>query len=100
LIRTGVGDLEEGVRYLEEAISISQDGGLPFILHRAQRDMAEIELVLGQAVKAQVRLPPIAQSPGCEQYNDITPPFWVSGSMLSESSRRWRPLGNSSLTLQ
>jgi hypothetical protein len=36
--------MEQGVRYLQEAISINEDAGFPFILHRAQRDMAEVEL--------------------------------------------------------
>jgi tetratricopeptide (TPR) repeat protein len=73
LICVASSDVEEGARYLEEAISISQNGRLSFILHRAQRDLAEVELVQGQAVEAQVRLQPIIESPDCEQYNDITP---------------------------
>jgi class 3 adenylate cyclase/tetratricopeptide (TPR) repeat protein/DNA-binding XRE family transcriptional regulator len=73
LIRAVTGDVKEGRRYLEEAISINKDGGLPFILHRIQRDLAEVELVEGQAAEARARLQPIVQSPGCEQYNDITP---------------------------
>jgi tetratricopeptide (TPR) repeat protein len=73
LIRAVTGELEEGVRCLQEAISICEDGGLPFIRHRAERDMAEVELVQGQAVEACARLKPIVQAPGCEQYNDITP---------------------------
>jgi class 3 adenylate cyclase/tetratricopeptide (TPR) repeat protein/DNA-binding XRE family transcriptional regulator len=73
LIRAVTGELEEGVRYLHQAISICEDGALLFVLHRAQRDMAEVELVQGQAVEARVRLQPMIQSPGCEQYNEITP---------------------------
>jgi class 3 adenylate cyclase/tetratricopeptide (TPR) repeat protein len=73
LIRAATGDVAEGIRLLERSISISRDGGLPFILHRAQRDMAEVELVLGKAVEARVRLQPIVQTPGWEEYNDITP---------------------------
>jgi tetratricopeptide (TPR) repeat protein len=73
LIRAVTGNLAAGVQYLKETISISDDGGLPFILHRAQRDLAEVELVWGQAVEARLRLQPIVQSPTCEQYNDVTP---------------------------
>jgi tetratricopeptide (TPR) repeat protein len=73
LIRVVTGDVEEGVRYLEEAISHYKGSGLPFIVHRAQRDLAEVELIQGQAVQAQVRLQPIIQTPGYELYNDITP---------------------------
>jgi tetratricopeptide (TPR) repeat protein len=73
LIRVVTGDVEAGVHYLQEAISHKGGGGLPFIVHRAQRDLAEVELVQGQAVEAQVRLQPIVQTPGHEQYNDITP---------------------------
>ena len=56
LIRAITGDLEEGVRYLQEAISICQDEGVPFILHRAQREMAEVDLVLGRAAETSMRL--------------------------------------------
>jgi class 3 adenylate cyclase/tetratricopeptide (TPR) repeat protein len=73
LIRAVTGELEEGVRYLHEAISICEAGGLLFLLHRAQRDMAEVELVRGQAVEARDRLESIVWSPGCEEYNEITP---------------------------
>jgi tetratricopeptide (TPR) repeat protein len=73
LIRAVTGDLEEGVRYLQKAISICQDEGVPFILHRAQREMAEVELNLGRAVEARMRLQPIVEAPGYEPYNDVTP---------------------------
>jgi tetratricopeptide (TPR) repeat protein len=73
LIRAVTGDLEEGVRYLQEAISICQDEGVPFILHRAQREMAEVELIAGRAVEARMRLQPIVESPGYTAYNDVTP---------------------------
>jgi tetratricopeptide (TPR) repeat protein len=73
LIGAVTGDLEEGLRYLQKAISISQDEGVPFILHRAQREMAEVELVLGHAAEARMRLQPIVETPGYGAYNDVTP---------------------------
>jgi tetratricopeptide (TPR) repeat protein/transcriptional regulator with XRE-family HTH domain len=73
LIRAVTGELEEGVQYLQEAISICQDEGVPFILHRAQREMAEVELILGRAAEARMRLQPIVEAPGYEAYNDVTP---------------------------
>jgi tetratricopeptide (TPR) repeat protein len=73
LIRVITGEVEEGERFLREAISIAENGRLQFLLHRAQRDLAEIELVQGQSMEARVRLQPIIESPGFEQYNDITP---------------------------
>jgi tetratricopeptide (TPR) repeat protein len=73
LIRAVTGDLEEGARYLQEAISICQDEGVPFILHRAQREMAEVELILGRAAETRMRLQPIVEAPGYEAYNDVTP---------------------------
>jgi predicted ATPase/transcriptional regulator with XRE-family HTH domain len=73
LIGAATGDLEEGVRYLQEAISICQDEGVPFILHRVQREMAEVELLLGRTAEARMRLQPLVETPGFEAYNDVTP---------------------------
>ncbi|MGO8947508.1 MAG: BREX system ATP-binding domain-containing protein [Ktedonobacterales bacterium] len=73
LIRAVTGDLEEGVRYLQEAISICRDEGVPFILHRAQRELAEVDLVLGRAAETSMRLRPIVEALGYEAYNDVTP---------------------------
>jgi tetratricopeptide (TPR) repeat protein len=73
LIRAVTGDLEEGVQYLQKAISICQDEGVPFILHRVQREMAEVELNLGRSAAARMRLQPIVEAPSYEAYNDVTP---------------------------
>jgi tetratricopeptide (TPR) repeat protein len=73
LIQVVTGDIEKGLQSLREAILQTEDVGFLFLLHRAQRDMAEVELVRGQAREARMRLQPITESPGCEQYNDITP---------------------------
>jgi predicted ATPase len=73
LIRAVTGDVEKGVQYLQEAISICQQERVPFILHRAQREMAEVELVQGHAAEARMRLQPIVEAPGYAAYNDVTP---------------------------
>jgi class 3 adenylate cyclase/tetratricopeptide (TPR) repeat protein/DNA-binding XRE family transcriptional regulator len=89
LIRAVTGDLEEGLRYLQEAISICQEEGVPFILHRAQREMAEVELVLGRTAEARMQLQSIVEASGYETYNDVTPLLpllaWTSIELGDES---------------
>jgi tetratricopeptide (TPR) repeat protein len=73
LIPSVTGAVEAGREALREAIALSQQTGFLFGLHRAHRELAEVELVLGLADDVRQRLEPLVESPGSEQYNDITP---------------------------
>jgi class 3 adenylate cyclase/tetratricopeptide (TPR) repeat protein len=73
IIQAATGDAEAGLYNLREAVAMSESSGFPFLTHRAQREMAEVELALGEFTAARARLEPFVIASGCETYNDITP---------------------------
>jgi len=73
LIRVVTGEREIGLSYLRETIALREQGGMPHIIDRARRELAEAELVMGNAISARRLLEPYVTQPGRQDENDITP---------------------------
>jgi len=73
LLLAATGEVESGLGLLWEAVALAEQCQFKFILHRAQREIAEVELVIGRAAEVRAWLEPVVNEPGRPSENDITP---------------------------
>jgi class 3 adenylate cyclase/tetratricopeptide (TPR) repeat protein len=67
------GEVAMGLRLLQAAVALGEQSQCRFLLNRAQRELAEVELVIGGAAQVRAWLEPAVNEPGRQGDNDITP---------------------------
>jgi tetratricopeptide (TPR) repeat protein len=73
LLSAATGEIGLGLRLLRGAVALGEQSQFGFALRRAQRELAEVELVIGRAAEVKEWLEPIVNEPGREDENDVTP---------------------------
>jgi tetratricopeptide (TPR) repeat protein len=73
LLSAATGEVEVGLRLLQGAVALGEQSWFRFTLNRAQRELAEVELVIGGAAEVRAWLEPVVNEPGRQGDNDITP---------------------------
>jgi predicted ATPase/class 3 adenylate cyclase/transcriptional regulator with XRE-family HTH domain len=73
LYSAATGKVESGLELLREAAAVAAQAPFMFILHRAWRELAEVELIMGRAAQVRAWLEPVVYDPDKQGQNDITP---------------------------